>query len=86
MAVSIYALCALTSLTCAFLLLRRFGAVKSRILLWSGLCFVGLTLSNAMLVLDKVVFPLIDLSLWRRTPALVGMLLLLYGLIYDEER
>ena len=85
MAEWIYALCALTSLSCAYLLLRRYAASRSRILLWSGLCFVGLTLNNAMLVIDKVVFPLIDLSLWRRMPALVGMLLLLYGLIYDEE-
>ena len=85
MATAIYILCALTALSCALLLLRGYRASRSRLLLWSGLCFVGLTLNNVLLVLDKIVFPLIDLSTWRRGTALCALLVLLYGLIYEDE-
>jgi hypothetical protein len=53
--------------------------------LWSGLCFAGLTLNNVLLVLDKLVFPLIDLSVSRTLIALLSMMILLYGLIWDSE-
>ena len=85
MAVAIYLLCAVTASCCAFLLLRGYASSRSRLLLWSGLCFVGLTLNNVLLVLDKIVFPLVDLSMWRRGIALCALLVLLYGLIYEDE-
>ena len=82
----IYALCAFAAATCAFLLLREYRRGGFRLLLWSGLCFVGLTLNNLILVADKVLVPHIDLSLWRTSTALVAMTVLLYGLIWDTER
>jgi hypothetical protein len=85
MAELIYALCALTSMACAYLLLRAYRRSKSRILLWSGLCFVGLSFNNILLALDKVVFLSVDLSTWRQVTALVALLALLYGLIFDDE-
>ena len=45
----VYLLCALTSLACAVLLLRGYFRTRVRLLLWSGLCFVGLALNNALL-------------------------------------
>jgi hypothetical protein len=54
-------------------------------LLWGGLCFSGLTLSNVLLVLDKLVLPDANLSLPRLVVALVAMWTLLYGLIWDSE-
>jgi hypothetical protein len=82
----IYALCALTALLCATLLLRTYVRGGGyRLLLWSGLCFAGLTLNNLLLVLDKVVFPHTDLSVWRSAVALVAMCILLYGLVWDAE-
>jgi len=80
-----YILCAVTALICAWLLLRAYAASGNLMLLWSGLCFVGLTLNNAMLVADRLIFADIDLSTWRLVPALVGMVLLLYGLIWHGE-
>lgn len=80
----IYTLCALTSVACAVLLLRTYLHTRFRLLLWSGLCFVGLAVNNAILVLDRVVFPSIDLSVWRLLTALFAVLLLLYGLIMEE--
>ena len=46
----VYVLCALTSIACAVLLLRGYFRTRVRLLLWSGLCFVGLALNNALLV------------------------------------
>jgi hypothetical protein len=85
MAVAIYSLCALAAALCALLLLMAYGRGGYRLLLWSGLCFVGLTLNNLFLVADKVVFPSVDFSLWRTGSALVAMLILLYGLVFDSE-
>ena len=87
MAVStvIYSLCAMTALLCTWLLLQAYGRNRYRLLLWSGLCFAGLTANNLLLVLDKVVLPEVDLSLWRVGVALLAMLVLLYGLIWNAE-
>ena len=85
MAALIYSLCALTGLTCAILLLRSYQKTGVGLLLWSALCFVGLTTSNVFLVLDRIVFPNIDFSVPRLAAALVGLLLLLFGLIWGNE-
>jgi hypothetical protein len=82
---TIYTLCAFAALLCTVLLLQAYRAGGYRLLLWSGLCFAGLTLNNALLVLDKVVFPNVDFSYWRTSTALVAMMILLYGLVWDTE-
>jgi hypothetical protein len=81
----IYALCSLTCLACAILLLRGYKKSHVHLLLWAGLCFVGLTLSNVVLVLDRIVYPDIDLLLPRLWAALFGLLLLLFGLIWEKD-
>jgi hypothetical protein len=85
MAPAIYALCAFTSFMCSFLLLRGFAASRHRLLLWSGLCFAGLVVNNVLLIVDQLVFPEDDLSTWRLVAALVALLPLLYGLIWEDE-
>ena len=85
MATLVYALCGLTSLACAVLLLRGYASSRARLLLWSGLCFAGLALNNILLVVDKRVVPTMDLSLWRSVPALAGLALLLYGLVWETR-
>ena len=85
MAATIYTLCALTAALCTVLLLQAYVRGRYRLLLWSGLCFAGLTLNNLLLVLDKLVFPDIDLSIWRTLTALVSMAVLLCGLIWSSE-
>ena len=67
---------------------RAFQAYRRgryRLLLWSGLCFAGLTINNAFLILDKIAFPALDLSVPRTSIALLSMMILLYGLIWDTE-
>lgn len=85
MAPVIYSLCATAAAACAYLLLQAYRSGGYRLLLWSGLCFVGLTLNNLTLVIDKVIVPQIDLSVLRTSLALAAMTILLYGLIWDAE-
>ena len=85
MATAIYTLCTITALGCTYLLLDGYRRGRYRLLLWSGICFAGLTINNVLLVLDKVIFPSIDFSIWRTLAALVAMALLLYGLIWDTD-
>jgi hydrogenase/urease accessory protein HupE len=85
MAELVYYLCALTSLACAVLLLRAYAQRKARLLLWSGLGFVGFTLGNVLLVIDVVVVPEIDLSLIRSLPVLAGLIVLIYGMVWDTK-
>lgn len=80
----VYVLCALTSLACAVLLLRGYYRTHARLLLWSGLCFTGLFLNNAMLVLSTRVTA--DLSVVRSLPAVAGIALLVYGLVWETDR
>jgi hypothetical protein len=81
----IYSLCTLAALICAYLLLHAYWRGGYKLLLWSGLCFAGLTVNNLLLVLDKLVYLNVDLSLWRTSAALVAMSILLYGLVWDSE-
>jgi hypothetical protein len=85
MAATIYGLCTLTALLCTILLLQAYRRGGYRLLLWSGLCFAGLTLNNLLLVLDKLVFTTVDLSVWRTSIALIAMAVLLYGMIWSAE-
>ena len=85
MAATIYGLCALTALLCTVLLLLAYRRSGYALLLWSGLCFAGLTANNLLLVLDKLVFTTVDLSIWRTSVALVAMAVLLHGMIWSTE-
>jgi hypothetical protein len=79
----VYALCALTSIGCASLLLRQFQRTGLRLLLWSGLCFAGLALNNVLLFIDLGLVPDVDLATWRTLPALAGLACLIYGLVWE---
>jgi len=83
---AIYILCALTSIICAVLLLRGYAETRVRLLLWSGLCFAGLALNNILLVVDLRMLPEVDLEVWRTIPALAGISLLIYGLVWEAPR
>jgi hypothetical protein len=85
MAEAVYLLCAVTSVACAVLLLRAYLRTRTRLLLWSGLCFAGLGLNNVVLVVDLILVPDTDLSTWRLVHAAVGIVLLVYGLVWDAE-
>jgi hypothetical protein len=82
---TVYILTCITTLFCAILLLRGYARVRRRLLLWSGLCFVGLTIANVLKVLDLLVFLHTDLYTYRLAAAAIGMALLLFGLIWESQ-
>jgi hypothetical protein len=85
MASLVYVLTTLISGLCAWLLLRGAARGGGRLLFWSGVCFVGLTADNALLFIDVVVFPDVSLAAWRGLPALVGLLALIYALVWEAR-
>jgi len=85
MAEVVYVLCVLTSILCAALLARSFRANRSRLLLWSMLCFIGLAIHNLLMLLDLVVLPEVDLRLLRSISGLVAMALLVSGLVWESR-
>jgi hypothetical protein len=85
MAAAVYILCALTSLACAVLLLRAYGQRSVRLLLYSGLAFVGFAIGNTMLFVDTTVIRTVDVALFRNLPVLVGLMILIYGLVWDAK-
>jgi hypothetical protein len=84
MAEAVYVLCMLTSLFCAFLLFRSYRAQHSRLLLWSTVCFVGLALSNALLVVDLIILPeTIDLRPMRTVIGFTSTAVFLGALVWE---
>lgn len=84
MAAAVYILGALITMACAVSLIRGYLCGRKRLLLWSGVCFLGLTASNFLVFIDLVVVPEIDLYVLRLACAALAMTILLYGLIWDS--
>lgn len=85
MAALVYTGCALMALACAIQLLLNFKRAGNPLLLWSGLCFAGLTLNNLLVLLDLRLIPDINLYTARNATALLSLGLLLYGLIWETD-
>ena len=85
MALIIYLLCTLTSFICAWMLLKSYITTKSKILLWSSLCFMTLFVSNIFLVIDALTGPEINLLTLRLIISLIALLFLLFGLIWEDD-
>ncbi|HEX5234239.1 MAG TPA: DUF5985 family protein [Silvibacterium sp.] len=81
---ALYVLTSLTTLLCALMLLRGYARARRRLLLWSGLCFLVLTISNLLVIADLVIFPQ-DLFTYRLGSAAIAVALLLYGLIWESR-
>jgi hypothetical protein len=83
---AVYALCFLTSVAVAILLLRGYRRSGLRLLLWCGLGFIGLCVNNLLLVVDLVLFPSVDLAIYRAAAGLLGIALMVFGLIWDSSQ
>jgi hypothetical protein len=86
MAATVYILGIVVTLLCGFLLARAYTRVRKRLLFWSAVCFFGLAISNLFVFVDVVIFPDVNLYVWRLATAAISMLLLLYGLIWEGDR
>ena len=80
----IYLLCVATSLLCAYLLARAYRRGRTKLLVWSSLCFGLLALNNLVLAADVLLLPAIDLSLLRVITVLLAVGVLLFGFIWES--
>lgn len=85
MASIVFIACTLTSAVCVVLLLRGYLRTRQRLLFWSTIAFACLCINNALLYMDVVLLPNVDLSLIRVLPAFAGVAALCYGLIMEEH-
>jgi hypothetical protein len=82
---AVYLLCLVTSVLCAWLLMRSYVRHRTRMLLWSSACFALLAVNNLIMVLDILVFPETDLSIYRTVASLAAVTTLLYGFIWEID-
>lgn len=83
---AVYILCLLTSAACAWLLLKGYFRSRSQLLLWSGVCFLFLTLNSLLVTVDLLIFPSgPDLGLARSLSQLAAVVTLLYGFIWELD-
>jgi hypothetical protein len=83
--VTIYLMCVATSLLCAYLLARAYRRGRTKLLIWSALCFVLLAISNLVLAVDVLLLPTIDLTMLRLLTSLAAVVVLLYGFIWEAQ-
>ena len=81
----VYSLCTATSLGCSVLLWRGYRRSKMRLLFWSSLCFGILAFANLILIFDLVIFPEVYILPYRTSVTLIGLLVLVYGLIFESD-
>ncbi|MBO9576637.1 MAG: hypothetical protein J7494_12945 [Sphingobium sp.] len=82
---AVYLLSFLTSGLCGGLLARSYLHTKTRLLLWSALCFLFLALNNLAVIIDLLVLPQENFSLLRVVLSVIGVSLLLFGLVWNRE-
>ena len=81
----VYVLCVLTSFAVMLLLLRSYLQNRTRLLLWSALCFVFLALNNLLLLVDVLLLPNVDLMPLRQLSSMLAVGILLYGFIWEVD-
>ena len=82
---AVYMLCFLTSATCAWLLSSSYRRHRQGLLLWSAICFWLLALNSALVFIDLILLPNVDLLPLRQTTELFAIAVLLYGFVWESE-
>ena len=81
----VISLCTLTSAMCSVLLYRGYVQNRTKLLMWSSLCFALLGASNVLLYLDRFVVLDVSLALIRAFVTLAAVVTLLTGLILETR-
>lgn len=81
----VFLMCAMGSVGCATMLIRGYRRDRTRLLLWSSLCFAGLALNNVFLFIDLAMIPEVEINgaIWRGLIGAGSGSILLYGLIWE---
>jgi hypothetical protein len=82
----VYALCGVTSLACFVLLLRHYLQARSTLALRSSIAFLCFAIANTLLFLDLIVWPELNLSVFRNLTNLAGAIVLLIAVTSDRGR
>ena len=82
---TIYLLCAAASLVVAMMLLRQYLKSRTRLLLWSLICFAGLAVNSILVYVDLVMYTGVDLSLYRSAAGAAAMAVMLYGRVWETR-
>ncbi|HXG89804.1 MAG TPA: DUF5985 family protein [Vicinamibacterales bacterium] len=80
-----YSLCLVTAVMCAVLLTRAYLHSRFSLLFWSALCFWGLSVTNALAVVDRFVATDVNLYPLRLAAGLVSVLVLLFGMVWESK-
>jgi len=83
-AITVYLLCAIASSTCAFLLYRSYHANRNQMAFWTAVAFSFFALNNFFVVIDFVIAPGLDFSLFRTIPLAIGSGVLIFGLVWES--
>jgi hypothetical protein len=86
MAQLVFLLCIATSAACCLLLLHAHRRTRTRLLLWSGICFAGLTANNVLVFFDLVVVPQISLIVVRGLTTLAALSVFIVALIWEPSK
>ena len=81
--VIIYLLCVATSALCAYLLARAYRRGRTKLLIWSSICFAMMALNNLVVAIDVLLLPEVDLTIPGAVTALLAVAVLLYGFIWE---
>lgn len=82
-AITLFALTSLTAVLCSFLLVRGYLRSGVRLLFWAGICFAALAIEGVVLIVNEMVAA--DLTVLRLLVPLVGLVALLYGLLWESD-
>lgn len=82
----VYVLCFATCALCAALLIRAWLQTRARLLFWSSASFVFLAINNGLVVGDMLLFPDVDLLIYRHIAALAAVSTLIFGFVWEGDR
>ena len=83
---AVFLLCLATSIACAWLLFRQYSRSQTRLLLWSAICFLGLTVNNLLVVVDILVLSdAVSLLPLRHLSSLLAVSVLIYGFVWEAD-
>jgi len=82
---AVFLLIFVTCVVCLALLVVAYRRTRTRLLLWSAICFVFLAINSALIVLDLLILPDMNLQLYRHLATLTAISVLLIGFIWDVD-
>ncbi len=83
LAITLFAVSSLTAILCSVLLVRGYVRNGVRLLFWAGICFAALAVEGAVLIINELVAA--DLTVVRLLVPLIGLMALLYGLLWESD-